>query len=95
VIGATWTPWGIAQSRTDVGDGILCVSTASHGGYFVPDRLLGRIPAEGQAFAARWSGSPNWFEEDCAWAYVALAFPEFFPADALADARRIVGNRAV
>jgi hypothetical protein len=24
---------------------------------------------------------PNWYEEDCDWAIVALAFPQFFPED--------------
>lgn len=32
-------------------------------------------------------GSENWYEEDCAWACVALAFPDRFPAEAQEHAR--------
>jgi hypothetical protein len=32
-----------------------------------------------------WAG-PNWYEEDCDWSIVALAFPQFFPEDAVSAA---------
>ena len=88
--GKTSTPWGLAQSLRAVGEGIIRVDTAGHGGYFVPASLLYRIPAEQQAWAARWSGSEQWYEEDCCWAAVVVAFPELFPADAVEQAERIV-----
>jgi hypothetical protein len=78
------TPWGQSDSETKlrvgpgVNDEIISVGTPSHGGYFVPDHLLSRIPANQQAWAAKWSQSPNWYEEDCCWAAVALAFPSLF-----------------
>lgn len=76
----TRTPWGPAQYIEPVGPegGVYSVSTASHGGYYVPDVLLSRIPQEARDYAARWSGSHNWYEEDCASAAVVLAFPELF-----------------
>ncbi len=61
------TPWGFAQTvHAEGARGVLSVSTASHGGIFVPDALLAEIPAIERAYAAQWSGSENWFEEDCA-----------------------------
>ena len=84
-----YTPWGTASSITDIGNGIKNVTTPSHGGYFVPNAKLASIPEEHQAVAASWSGSRNWYEEDCCWAYVCLAFPELFPAEALQAAQLI------
>ena len=60
------TPWGPAQHVKDHGQGVLSVDTAGHGGIYVPSELLRLIPAAEQRFAARWSGSVNWYEEDCA-----------------------------
>ena len=101
------TPWGPAQSITLVGrvsrigeEGqmdardrtIFFVSTASHGGYYVPKGIVSRIPAHRQAAAARYA-PPLWYEEDCEWASVALAFPEYFPPDAQAHASAILDQR--
>jgi hypothetical protein len=82
------TPWGRADHTEDMGQGIMSVSTSSHGGIFVPLELLDKIPPEGRAFAKRWGGSEQWYEEDCAWAYVALAFPELFSEPNRDAARR-------
>lgn len=77
------TPWGIAYSdETKVyPNGILRVHTASHGGLFVPADLLHRIPEQLQEWAAIWSGSKQWYEEDCCWAAVVVFIPEVFPPD--------------
>ena len=77
------TPWGPAQSADHIGEGIVHVTTAGHGGYYVPNAKMCAIPRHAQRYAAQWSGSRNWYEEDCAWAAVALAFPHLFPARAL------------
>ena len=82
----TTTPWGPAQTVKNCGFGIFSVSTASHGGIYVPDEMLARIPEREQAFAERWSGSRNWFEEDCAAASVMHHIPEAFPG---ADAAKV------
>lgn len=70
------TPWGKAQQVYEYPNGIRWVSTASHGGFWVPAKLVDRIPAAHRAYASQWSGSEQWYEEDCAWAAVVLAFPE-------------------
>lgn len=82
------TPWGRAQHVTELGQGIKGVDTPGHGGIYVPDELLPRISEAGRRHAKRWSRSENWYEEDCSWAYVALAFPDLFDADNLARARK-------
>ena len=81
------TPWGTADSITKVGLGIEFVTTPSHGGYYVPNDQLRHIPTARQAWAKGWSGSVNWYEEDCCWAAVAEAFPELFPDGARENAR--------
>jgi uncharacterized protein DUF7007 len=70
------TPWGESDSVVQFDNGIRGVSTPSHGGYWVPAKLLSRIPQRFQDYAARWSNSPQWYEEDCAWACVAVTFPD-------------------
>ena len=72
------TPWGRADQIENVGEGIYFASTPSHGGYYVPSALLPAITAAHQARALKWSGSRNWYEEDCEWASVAIAFPHLF-----------------
>jgi hypothetical protein len=77
------TPWGAADFVEEISDGtvtVISVKTPSHGGYFVPKQHLKAIPAAHQAYAAKWSGSPQWYEEDCAWAAVVIAFPQLFDA---------------
>jgi hypothetical protein len=60
------SPWGPIQTVYDHGQGVYSVSTAGHGGVFVPDELLAAIPEDEQLYGAMWSGSRNWYEEDCA-----------------------------
>ena len=92
------TPWGRADSVKAIGtiglDTIYSVETPSHGGYFVPKRLLHRIPQAHQERAARWSGSPQWYEEDCEWASVVIAFPELFASFTLDAAKEAMEFRA-
>ena len=84
------TPWGRSQSVKDLGSGVLSVTTASHGGIYVPVDQLKRIPREAQDYAKRWSGSKHWYEEDCAWAHVAVSMPELFREDEVECARSTV-----
>ena len=88
VMGLRDTPWGVADRVVDIGRGILRVDTPSHGGYYVPPHLLPLIAPSWRAFAAKWSHGRGecWYEEDCAWAGVCLAFPDLFPADAMPHA---------
>lgn len=87
------TPWGQAQHAEPIGDGgLYSVSTAGHGGIYVPDSLLGHIPPAQRAWAARWSGSEQWYEEDCCWAAVAVAFPAHFPPVAVGCAHETLDH---
>lgn len=80
------TPWGQSQDVTDVADGVQFVSTAGHGGYRLSAARLARMPESLKTVTDFYKGGP-WFEEDCEWARVAMAFPELFPADAQEAAR--------
>jgi hypothetical protein len=67
------TPWGKAQAVTPTPHPeIYFVSTAGHGGVKVTGKAL-------QDLRRRNAAKSCWFEEDCAWSVVALAFPEAFP----------------
>lgn len=51
------------------------VSTASHGGIYVPPEVYALMPVDlrGNVY-----GGGTWFEEDVEWALVAVAFPLYF-----------------
>ena len=68
------TPWGPAQQEENIGMGIISVSTAGHGGYFVPKEIRALMP---RAALTTFAG-PGWYEEDSDWALVALSFPHLF-----------------
>lgn len=72
---STSTPWGTAQTAKSLAHGIVWYTTASHGGCHVSPKLLETMPEylRGDACAPH-----GWFEEDCAWAMVAIAFPQHF-----------------
>lgn len=65
------TPWGVSQGATVYADGIESHSTAGHGGFKLSaerDRKVhSLLRADG-----------GWYEEDCAWAIVAITFPGLF-----------------
>lgn len=70
------TPWGPAQTARTIADGIVVYSIASHGGIHLSDERLAQMPpllAAMPPFAGH-----GWYEEDCDWAIVALAFPDYF-----------------
>ncbi|MFB2553830.1 DUF7007 domain-containing protein [Ensifer soli] len=65
------TPWGMSQSATIYGPGIVCHATAGHGGFHLSsDRNF--------AVLAALRNETGWYEEDMEWAVVAHAFPELF-----------------
>lgn len=65
------TPWGVSQGATRYADGVVSHSTASHGGFHLsPDR---NAKVHWQLRAA-----DGFYEEDCCWVAVALAFPNLF-----------------
>lgn len=65
------TPWGPSQQTTVYADGVGCHSTASHGGFHLD-------AAHNTKVHRNLCVRGGWYEEDCAWAAVAQAFPELF-----------------
>lgn len=74
-----WSPWGRVDCVTHVAPGIQFVSTDRHGGYVVSRERLASMPEHLRrcSFNAA-EGAPRYFEEDCSWCAVALAWPEEF-----------------
>lgn len=70
------TPWGIADSMKIIAPGITWYSTPSHGGYHLSDERIKAMPPALRDFKP-WAGE-GWYEEDCDWCVVVLAFPEYF-----------------
>lgn len=85
------SPWGIIETLQHVCPGVLCVTTSTHGGYWIARALLPEIPAERRAYAARWSRGmgEQWYEEDCAAWAVVDAFADAFPVHMHAPARQM------
>lgn len=84
------SPWGIVQDEEIIAEGIVYVSTPSHGGIWVAPSLMGRVQEAMRDYAAYWRGSENWFEEDCAAQCVVVSFPEHFPAEQVERAWAVV-----
>jgi hypothetical protein len=72
------TPWGSAQSVDIIADGIVWVTTASHGGALLDPGRTAAMPA----FMAGkpWCGNSSSYEEDCEWCMPALFFEQEFRA---------------
>ena len=84
------SPWGRVQDEEVIAPGIVYVSTASHGGIWIAPELIGRVQKSMRDYAAYWSGSSQWFEEDCAAQCVVVSFPEHFGAEQVERARAVV-----
>lgn len=79
------TPWGIADGATQYGPGLVFYYTPSHGGFHVEPDLLATMPAHLRSIRP-FCGQEGWYEEDCDYALVALAFPDRFHPDELSAA---------
>ncbi|MEH6953017.1 hypothetical protein V4R08_17495 (plasmid) [Nitrobacter sp. NHB1] len=67
------TPWGASQGVTVYAEGVTAHSTAGHGGF--------KLSAERNRNVHPMLRSPGgWYEEDAAWAIVAITFPHLFTA---------------
>ena len=73
------TPWGSSQTSEEIASGIIRHDTASHGGYYVSPERVAEMPKPLRDFKP--FAGPNWYEEDCDWCIVVLAFPKRFPSD--------------
>ncbi|AMS45387.1 DUF7007 domain-containing protein [Aminobacter aminovorans] len=79
------TPWGTSQGATVHAVGVVFHSTASHGGFHLSPERNAKVHPLLRAGAA-------WYEEDCHWAAVAHAFPEFFTDSERASADSTIRN---
>ena len=82
------TPWGRADSNLRVADGIYYVTTPSHGGYHLTAARVEQLPAAVRDMGEADGRGGRWFEEDCEWAAVCIAFPERFSPEAHSIAHR-------
>lgn len=64
----TRSPWGTVQTVTPYSEGIVFVSTASHGGYKLDRIRNAKIPAPFRKLG-------GWYEEDCEYAIVHWFLP--------------------
>mgnify|MGYP006999173872 CR=1 FL=1 len=65
------TPWGPSQGATVFAEGLVCHSTAGHGGFHLSSERNAKVDR-------RLRRPGGWYEEDAEWAIVALAFPHLF-----------------
>jgi len=72
------TPWGYADRVVIHDNGIVEVTTASHGGIYVPPHLNLEIPTQWRRAGYKGLPMQGWYEEDCDWCMVALCYPEGF-----------------
>lgn len=65
------TPWGVSQGATVYAEGVESHSTGRHGGFKLSAERNRKVHALLRA-------EVGWYEEDCAWAIVAITFPDLF-----------------
>jgi len=65
------TPWGVTQGATVYADGVQFHSTAGHGGIKLSAERNRKVHPMLRA-------KGGWYEEDAAWAVVAITFPQLF-----------------
>jgi hypothetical protein len=83
------TPWGVADQVTIVAPGIVRYHTPSHGGYWLSEERLAQMAPALRTFRP-FTGDAAWFEEDCDWAVVVVAFPASFDAAVVDAAMRAI-----
>lgn len=67
------TPWGASQGATLYTGGIVCHSTAGHGGFHLSAERNREVNPLLRA-------ADGWYEEDECWAIVAITYPQLFTA---------------
>jgi hypothetical protein len=65
------TPWGASQGATVYAEGVTAHSTAGHGGFKLSAERNRKVHPMLRA-------NGGWYEEDAAWAIVAITFPHLF-----------------
>jgi len=79
------SPWGTVDLATPIAEGIVFVSTPSHGGFWLSPARLAEIvkisPKNRKTFGEY---AACWYEEDCEASKVVRGFPQFFGTPAVA-----------
>ena len=75
----TYTPWGASQGAEHIARGIVFYDTAGHGGFHLSKTRQDKMPSVLKL-------DEGWYEEDCDYARVIIAFPEYFTSDQIASA---------
>lgn len=65
------TPWGVSQGAKIYAEGIICHSTAAHGGFHLSAERNRKVHPALRV-------NDGFYEEDAAWAIVAITFPHLF-----------------
>jgi len=85
-----YSPWGAVQTQRTIADGIVQVSTASHGGIHLSPSRVAKVKEKFPNFVP-FSGKFEWYEEDCDVAIVVATFPEYF-AESVAMANKLIAT---
>ena len=96
------TDWGKADGATYYAPGIVSVFTPSHGGYIITDEVRATLPKEARIKSRSRIGHVpgqtvtvsnfSFYEEDCAWALLALGKPSIFTDREREYAERVLIN---
>ncbi len=73
------TIWGEIQTSTRLADGVVDVTTASHGGIIVDKRVANKFLSKEAKQMATYDNGHYYFEEDCDWAIFAFENPTIVP----------------
>ncbi len=72
------TPWGPPQEVAIIAPGIMWISTASHGGYWLSSVRNKQVPVRLRRKTFMQNGRLGWYEEDEDAAIVESVFSEYF-----------------
>ena len=81
----TNTPWGPSDNSERIAPGIMWYDTPYHGGFHLSAKRQAEMPETLRV-------ESGWYEEDCDWALVVSAFPQFFSEKEFAAAKESVKN---
>ena len=84
------TPWGESQVIDKFAEGIEFVSTAGHGGMKLSADRNSKVPYSWRQNSFNGDGLRGWYEEDCDVALVIMTFPEFFKAEIVEEAKKMM-----
>ena len=81
------TPWGTPQDVCIIVDGIVRISTAGHGGYWLSPERNKQVPYQDRLKTFCQNGLNGWYEEDEDYVVVEHVFADLF--DSLAGRRSV------